>query len=200
MNVKSLLAAPVAAALVALASPAAAAPTAAPAAAAEPSAAAKDLARQLAPKETWETGVKQLSAMVQQNLEGHPGAKLKYPADLSQRIRVEVEKALPYDELVAMHAKELQAGYSEAELKEYSTFFKTPAGKKWLAVQPKASEAVAVETQKRFEKKVPEIMGKMSELAKTSGGGDAKKGAEKSDAKRAADAKKTEKAAPKGAH
>jgi hypothetical protein len=197
MNLKSLLAAPAAAALVALASPAAAAPAAPPA---EPSAAAKELARQLAPKETWEAGVKQLSAMVQQNLEGHPGAKLKYPADLSQRIRAEVEKALPYDELVGMHAKELQAGYSDAELKEVGAFFKTPAGKKWLAVQPKASEAVAVETQKRFEKKVPEIMGKMSELAKTSGGGDAKKGAEKSDAKRAADAKKVEKTAPKASH
>lgn len=189
MTLKSVLA-PVAAALLVLAAPAGAAPGAAAAPAAEPSATAKELARQLVTKETWAAGVQQLSGMVQQNLEGHPGAKLKYPADLSQRIRAEVEKALPYDDLIGMHAKELSATYTEPELKEVSAFFKTPSGKKWMEQSGKVSEKASLETQRRFEQKVPEIMGKMTQLAKTSDGKDAKKGAEKSDAARKDAAKK----------
>jgi hypothetical protein len=193
MNLSHLLAAPVAAALLALAPPAAAAPQAAPAApapAAEPSAAAKELARQLVPKPTWDTGVQQISTAVKARLEGHPGSQLKYPADLAQKIRAEVEAALPYDELIGMHARELTASYSEAELKEVSGFFKTPAGKKWLEASPRSAEKVTLETQRRFEQKMPEIMTKMSKLAKTADGKDAKKGAEKADAKRAEEAKK----------
>lgn len=200
MTLKSLLA-PAAAALLVLAAPAGAAPgaPAAAAPAAEPSATAKQLARLVVPRPTWEAGVQQLTAMVKGNLEGHPGSQLKYPADLQQKIRAEVEAALPYEDLVGMHARELGASYSEAELKELDAFFKTPAGKKWLEVGPRSSEKVAVETQRRFEQKVPDIMKKMSALAKTADGKDAKKGAEKSDKARAEKAAKAHAGAGVGA-
>jgi hypothetical protein len=187
MSLLSLPATLFAVSALAIAHPPAAAPAAAPAApAVEPSAAAKDVARQLVPKSTWDVGVQQISAMVQARLEGHPGAQLKYPADLPQKIRAEIAAALPYDELVGMHARELTASFAEAELKEASAFFKTPAGKKWLEVGPKASEKVAIETQRRIEQKLPEIMSKMSNLAKTADGKDATKSAGEADAKKAA--------------
>jgi hypothetical protein len=139
--------------------------TAATPAATSAPAAAQDAARLLVPRETWAAGVQQLAAVVQRNLEGHPGSKLQYPSDLQSKVRAEVEAALPYEALVGMHAKELAGTYTEAELKELIAFFGAPVGKKWLQVQPKASEAVALETQRRVEQKMPEIMTKMGQLA-----------------------------------
>lgn len=130
------------------------------------SAPAQELARLLVSKEKWALGLQQLAAGVKQNLEGHPGSKLQYPSDLPSRIRTEVEAVLPYDDLIAMHAKQLSASYSEPELNELSAFFRTPAGKKWLETQPKMSEAVARAMQQRFDEKMPEVMKKLVELAK----------------------------------
>jgi hypothetical protein len=140
-----------------------------PAAAAEPaapSAAAQELARLLVPKETWNAGMQQLADNVQRNLQRHPGANLQYPADFQSKARAEVDAALPYDDLVGMHAKQLSAAYSDAEMKDLSAFLKTPVGKKWLQEQPKVSERVAIETQQRFGQKMPEIMNKLGQLAK----------------------------------
>jgi hypothetical protein len=135
------------------------------AAAPAPSALAQDVARLLLPKDTWAAGVQQISAGVQRNLEGHPGSKLQYPGDLPSKIRAEVEAALPYEELVGLHAKELAASYTNPELKELLAFFKAPTGNKWLKVQPKASETVALETQRRVDQKLPAIMMKLGQLA-----------------------------------
>ncbi len=133
---------------------------------APPSATAQDLARLLVPKEKWALGLQQLGMVVQQNLEGHPGSKLQYPSDLPTRIRAEVEAALPYNDLLGMHAKELSSSYTEPELKELSGFFRTPVGKKWLEVQPKTTQAVTVSMQQRFDQKLPDVMKKLAQLAK----------------------------------
>jgi hypothetical protein len=134
---------------------------------AAPSASAQELAKLLVPKETYAIGMKQLADVVQANLQRHPGANLQYPADLPTKARSEVEAALPYDDLVGMHAKELGKAYTEQEMKELSTFVRSPIGKKWLEAQPKVSEAVALETQQRFGQKMPDIMKKLAALAKT---------------------------------
>ncbi len=131
-----------------------------------PAAPAQELARLLVPKETWALGLQQLGMVVQQNLEGHPGSKLQYPSDLPSRIRAEVEAALPYNDLLSMHAKELSSSYTEAELNELSGFFRTPVGKKWLEVQPKTTHAVTLAMQQHFDQKLPDVMKKLSQLAK----------------------------------
>jgi uncharacterized protein len=133
---------------------------------AAPSASAQELAKLLVPKETYAVGMKQLAGSVQANLQRHPGANLQYPADLPTKAQAEVEAALPYDDLVGMHAKELGKAYTEQEMKDLSAFVRSPIGKKWLEAQPKVSEAVALETQQRFGQKMPDIMKKLSALAK----------------------------------
>jgi hypothetical protein len=133
---------------------------------APPSAAAKEVAQLLVSKENWSVAMQQLAESVQQNLQRHPGSKLEYPKDMPAKARAEVEAALPYDDLVGMHAKQLSGSYSDAELREVSTFFRSPVGKKWLETSPKLSGAVAMETQQRFSQKMPEIMKKLSAEAK----------------------------------
>jgi hypothetical protein len=162
---------------------------------APPSAAAKEVAQLLVTKENWSTAMQQLAESVQQNLQRHPGSKLEYPKDMPAKARAEVEAALPYDDLIGMHAKQLSASYSDAELREVSTFFRTPTGKKWLETSPKVSGAVAMETQQRFAQKMPEIMKKLSAEAK--GPEAASKPAEST--KKPAEAAKKAPAAPKKA-
>lgn len=154
----------------ALAAPPAAPPPAAPAPAPASTALtgpAAELARVLVPKESWSLALQQMGANVQRTLEGHPGSKLKYPADMPAKIRAELEGVLPYDALVAIHAKEISAQYTPAEMNELLAFYRTPVGKKWLAVQPKVSDAVAAETQRRVEQKMPDVMQRLAKLSQT---------------------------------
>ena len=144
---------------------AAAAPAPAP-----PPAQASELARQLVPKEMWAKALDQLGQNVRARLEGHPGSALKYPADLPSKIRTELETVLPYEDLVGMHAKQIGSSYTEPETKELLAFFRTPAGKKWLAVQPTAFENVSAETQKRFEEKLPAILQRLAKEAQPPAG------------------------------
>jgi hypothetical protein len=125
-------------------------------------AAATDLARLLVTKEMWAQGVQAVAQNVQSQFQGHPGAKLKIPVE---KARAEVEAALPYDELVQMHAKALAKNYSASELTELLAFHRTPTGKHWLTAQPAVFETVGAETQQRIEKKMPEIMQKLAQGA-----------------------------------
>ena len=143
---------------------------AAPTLAEEPKGAAGELARLLMPKKTWDEGLQGLTQSVQARMESHPGAKLKYPADFTKRVRAELETVLPYDSLLQIHAKELGASYTEAELKELATFYRSPVGQKSLSVMPQLSQKVAIATQQQVESKMPEVMTRLSELAKSSSG------------------------------
>jgi hypothetical protein len=155
---------PLAAALAALA-------LASPALAAETKAGADELAKVLMPRKTWDDGLNQLAQNVQGRMQMHPGKKIEYPADFPKKVRAELEAALPYDVLVGIHAKQLAASYSEAELKDLLAFYRSPTGQKSLQTMPAVSEKVAMETQQRVESKMPEIMSKLSSQAKMPAGG-----------------------------
>lgn len=141
----------------------------APAPAAEP-ASAEQLARLLMPKATWSRGMEQLAQSIEARMRMHPGAQLEYPADFGEKARKEVEQVLPYDDLVGMHAKELAAAYSPAELEGLVAFYKGPLGQKSLEKMPQVSENVAVATQQRVESKMPDVMKRLSALAKPPAG------------------------------
>ncbi len=166
----------VAAIISSLAAPALAAapaPAAKPApqpAAVEMKPSAAELARVLMPKKTWDEGLAVLAKNVQGQMQTHPGAKLEYPADFGKQVRAELDAALPYEALLELHAKELSAGYTEAELKDLLAFYKTPTGKKSLQVMPAVSEKVAIQTQQRVESKMPAIMQKLSGKVKSQDG------------------------------
>jgi hypothetical protein len=148
-----------------------AAETSHPAAATAP---AKELAHLLVPKETWAAGVDQITANVQQQLLSHPGANLRYPADFPQKVRAEVEKIVPYDEFVSMHATQLSTAFSDSELKDVLAFYRSPTGQKWQRDLPKTSQPVAAETQKRFSERMPEVMSRLGAMAQSSDAGTSK--------------------------
>ena len=130
---------------------------------------AGELARVLMPKKTWDDGLSALAKDVQGKMQMHPGAKLEFPADFGKQVRAELDAALPYDALLALHAKELSAGYTEQELKDLLAFYKTPTGQKSLQTMPVVSEKVAIQTQQRVESKMPAIMEKLSAKVKQGG-------------------------------
>ena len=132
----------------------------------EPKGTAAEIARLLVPKETWSVGIAQLAQNVQGRFQSHPGAQLQYPSDFPAKVRGELEAALPYGDLVGMHAQALSATYTEPELKDLLAFYRSPLGQKWLKVTPGISEKVAGDTQQRMEKQIPAVMERLGKLAK----------------------------------
>lgn len=147
-----------------------------PALAADAKGSAGELAKILMPKKTWDDGLTQLTQNVQGRMQMHPGKKIEYPADFPKKVRAELEAVLPYDALVEIHAKELGASYTEAELKDLLAFYRSPTGQKSLQTMPAVSQKVSMETQQRIEGKMPEIMTKLSSQAKVPAGGAPKTG------------------------
>lgn len=123
---------------------------------------AAELARLIVPKESWTTSMGMLAQGAQQQMQSHPGSKLTFPADFAAKVRAEVESVLPYEELISMHARELSAAYSEKELADLLAFHRSPTGQKFLRVMPEVSGKVEAATQARFQKKMPEVMTRLS--------------------------------------
>jgi hypothetical protein len=139
-----------------------------PALAAEPAAATK-LAQLLLPKATWSQGIDQLGKVVQMQMQGHPGSQpLQYPPDFDAKVRAELEKVLPYDDLVAIHAKELAGAYTPAELDSLVAFYGAPLGQKTLQKNAEVSDKVSQATQQRVQSKMPEVMKRLATFAKPS--------------------------------
>ncbi|HEY6004578.1 MAG TPA: DUF2059 domain-containing protein [Anaeromyxobacter sp.] len=170
---------PVAALLLALATPTRAAPEArgqaAPAPAASPTvkaagAAVKpqalEVARLVVPQEEWSRAMELLAQDAVGRMQGHPGSRLELPPDFASRVRGEVEQVLPYGELLGMHAAELSARYTEQELSELLAFYRTLVGQKALKVMPAVSEQVGEQSQRRFEKAMPEVMQRLAQSLK----------------------------------
>lgn len=140
-------------------------------AAATASKTATELAHVLVTKEAWSNGVASTSKMIQSQFTGHPGSSLTLPPGFDKKVRTEVEAILPYDALVDIHARELSAAYSEPELAQLVTFYKSPVGQKWLKEMPQVSEKIAVETQKRVDPKLNELIGRLAKDVKPPAGG-----------------------------
>jgi uncharacterized protein len=149
------------------AAPAAKPAPAPPAKAAAVKPAAAELARLLMPKKTWGEGLEQLGQMVQGRMTAHPGGQpLVYPKDFQSKVKAELEAVLPYEELIGLHAKELGAAFSDGELGDMLGFYRSTTGQKALVKMGEVQNTVGLETQKRIEGKMPEIMKKLSALAK----------------------------------
>ncbi len=176
LRARSLTAAALLAALIALPAraadpkPAEAKPAAAPA-----SKAATDLARMLATKESWSQGVDGLSKMLQSQFSGHPGSSLSLPPGFDKKVRGEVEAALPYEALVDIHARQLAAAYTEPELNDLLVHYRSPVGQKWLKTMPGVSEKIAMETQKQVDPKLGEVMKRLAKDVKPPAGSGAAK-------------------------
>jgi hypothetical protein len=140
--------------------------------AAEP-AAAGELARIIVPKSTWSEGVDGLAKDVQNRMRAHPGSQLQYPDDFNAKVRSEMEQVLPYEEVIALHAKELAAAYTPAELDGLVEFYRGPLGQKTLQVNPQVFQKVGVATQQRINSKMGEVMKRLAEHVKAPAGASA---------------------------
>jgi hypothetical protein len=135
----------------------------APAAPAAPvKVAALDLARLTMPKEIWSRSMTMLSQDAQQRMQSHPGSQLTFPADFPAKVRAEVEKVLPYEDLIAMHGRELSAAYTDKELADLLAFYRSPTGQKFLRVGPEVGSKIEAETQQRFQQRMPAVMQTLS--------------------------------------
>jgi len=123
---------------------------------------ATELARLMVTKPNWSAAMDQMAQAAGQQLQGHPGSALTLPPDFNAKARAEVEKVLPYEELIGLHAKELSALYTDQELGELVTFHKSPLGQKYLQASPQEADRVGRATQERFGQKMPEIMKKLA--------------------------------------
>jgi hypothetical protein len=123
---------------------------------------ATELARIMVPKEEWSLFVEMMAKDTQRQMQGHPGSKLTFPADFEAKVRAEVEKVLPYEDLIGMHAKELSAAYTEKELTDLIAFQKSPLGQKHRTVSPQEGDRVVAQTQQRFGEKMPGVMQRLA--------------------------------------
>jgi hypothetical protein len=134
---------------------------------AEPSGPSGELAGMLMPRKTWSAFVDALSREIQAGLESpHAGAKVQFPPDFSASVRKEVEGALPYERLLGIQAKELSTSFTEPELEDLLAFYRTPTGQKALGTLPGMQQRVATRTQQHMTAKAPEIMDRLTKLAK----------------------------------
>ena len=139
---------------------------------AEPASASKTLAGLLMPKEAWSDGVDRIAKGLQGGLESpHAGAQVQYPADFPARVRAEVEAALPYDTLLGIHAKEISATFTEAEVAQLVEFQRSPVGQKSRTAMPAMQARVAAQVQQHIEGKMGGIMERLTKMAKTPEGG-----------------------------
>jgi hypothetical protein len=86
-----------------------------------------------------------------------------------------VEGAVPYDTLLGIQAKELSGSFSEAEIKDLLAFYRTPTGQKAIEALPAMQQRVATETQKHMATRGPEMMDRLTKLAKMPEGAKAPK-------------------------
>jgi hypothetical protein len=151
---------------------------------------ATDLARILATKESWNQGVDGLTRMVMSQFSGHPGSSLQLPPGFEKKVHGEVEAILPYETLVDLHARQLGAAYTEPELNELLTHYRSPVGQKWLKTMPDVSQKVALDTQKQVDPKLGELMSRLAKEVKPPAGAKADGKASPAAAKKAPAAKK----------
>jgi hypothetical protein len=123
---------------------------------------ATELARIMVPKEEWSRFMELIAKDTQRQMQGHPGSKLTFPADFDARVRAEVEKVLPYEDLIGMHARELSAVYTEKELTDLVAFQKSPLGQKYRTASVQEGDRVVAQTQQRFGEKMPGVMQRLA--------------------------------------
>ena len=128
---------------------------------------AGEVAHHTISKQLWTSWVDGLAQDTQARMQAHPGSNLQWPADFQKQVRGEIEKAFPYESMVALHTKELAAAYSDAELKDVLAFFKSPSGSKWMATSGGVAEKANAATMAQLREKMPEIMTKLGALAKS---------------------------------
>jgi len=127
--------------------------------AAKPPQRARDLARALTSKQTWDGILDSYTASLFAQMSGALTAKGRQPPDgLREKVRADLEEAVPYDQALDMHASALAIRFSENELSEIERFYRSAAGKKLLDVLPEVSQQVNEELRERLAQRIAAIV------------------------------------------
>jgi hypothetical protein len=100
-----------------------------------------------------------LDRMVKAIYEAQPPLKKKQLSqDFWKKLRVEIEKLLPYDEMVKDGATEYAKHYSADDLKRLLAFYQSPLGQKALKVMPQVMADSSALVEKHLGERLQPVL------------------------------------------
>lgn len=124
-------------------------------------ASSKDVARELTqlvmPKDGYQKMMQQMAEGMAQGM-SRSGAAM--PKDFSSKMITVVQEALPYEEQLTFMTKLYSNRFSEGELTDMVTFYKTPTGSKLVRELPNIMQESAVWASQLLPKRLPQLMQK----------------------------------------
>jgi hypothetical protein len=129
---------------------------------AERAKAASDLASQTLPPGQYKEMMDRIvEATVRSIDENATKAGQSLPANFSGRFRTEMERMMPYQELIDMQSGLLTKYYSAGELRDLATFYRTPLGQKTLQIMPQVMADVMGQMQTKIQREMPAMLGRL---------------------------------------
>jgi len=132
--------------------------------------AAKDVARELTqlvmPKDGYQ---KMMQQMADGMVEGMSRAGSPVPKDFPGKVMTVVQEALPYEEQITFMTKLYSSRFSEGELKDMVTFYKTPTGSKLVKELPNIMRESAMWASQLLPKRLPALMQKHGLVPESNG-------------------------------
>ncbi len=130
---------------------------------APPSEAARQVARDLIPKEKWDKLLDGVAAGLSQQVGGAlvQGGE-KPPKDLEAKLRSQLGNEMSYEQTLDTQAQALSRNFTNDELKAIARFYETPTGKKLVTELPKVQGEVSDALQVRLSEAVPKVVEKVA--------------------------------------
>jgi len=128
-----------------------------PAHADAPKDAARELTQLVMPKDGYQKMMQQMSEGM---VDGMSRSGAQMPKDFPAKMMAVVLEALPYDEQIAFMTKLYASRFSEAELRDMVTFYKTPTGSKLVRELPGIMRESALWASQLLPKRLPQLMTK----------------------------------------
>ena len=129
-----------------------------PAEAAAPSESmAMQLSRVVLSKDGYQDLIKQSTAGI---IAGIKSQGQELPKDFAKKMEAVVAEALPYEELLAFNSQVYGSRFSDKELQDLITFYKTPTGSKLVRLLPAISGEVGQKLGNLLPQRLPGLMKK----------------------------------------
>lgn len=122
-------------------------------------AAARELQKMLLPKTQWS---KMVDGMLQQMAAGMAASGRNELQDPKRQktMRLVIEEALPYDEMIEWSAEVYARRFTAAELNDVIKFYKTPSGAKLMAALPEIMGEAGLKMGQLLPQRLPGLMKK----------------------------------------
>jgi hypothetical protein len=128
-----------------------------------PPEAARQVARDLIPKEKWDKLLDGVAAGLSQQVGGAlVQSGEKPPKDLESKLRTQLGDEMKYERTLDTQAEALAHSFSNDELKTIARFYETPAGKKLVTELPKVQSEVSDQLQAQLSEAVPKVVQKVA--------------------------------------